>query len=258
MTPLRLLTWNVNSVRMRLDHVLTYLAEHEPDVVCLQETKVEDRIFPRVPFMELGYHVEVHGGKTHAGVATLTKKKPTSVTLGFKEGEEEERRRVLTVEVDGVTIYNLYVPNGTKLDTAPFTYKLNWFKRLRAQLDKEHSPDQPVILCGDFNIAPTELDVYSVKKMQGKLHFTQTEHDVLAELLAFGLRDCYRKHEKEANGFTWFDYRGGSWRKKEGLRIDHVYATPSAYDRCVSVSPDEEPRGWDQPSDHLPVTAVFE
>ncbi|HFE47053.1 MAG TPA: exodeoxyribonuclease III [Nannocystis exedens] len=258
MTPLRLLTWNVNSVRMRLDHVLTYLAEHEPDVVCLQETKVEDKLFPRVPFMELGYHVQVHGGKTHAGVATLSKQKPDTVVCGFREGEEEKRRRVLMIEVDGVAIYNLYVPNGTKLESDAFTYKLNWFKRLRAQLDNDHRPEQPVILCGDFNIAPTELDVYSVEAMTGKLHFTDIEHAALADLLAFGLRDCYRKHEPKAHGFTWFDYRGGSWRKRQGLRIDHVYATAPAYERCTQVAPDEEPRGWQQPSDHLPLTAVFE
>jgi exodeoxyribonuclease-3 len=253
----RLLTWNVNSVRARLDHVLTYLAEHEPDVVCLQETKVEDHLFPRVPFMELGYTVEVYGGKTHAGVATLTKKKPDEVVCGFREGDEEKRKRVLFTRVDGVAIYNLYVPNGTKLGSDAFTYKLNWFKRLRAELDKEHAASEPLILCGDFNIAPAERDVFSVEEMQGQLHFTDDEHRVLGELLDFGLQDCFRKLHPAEPGFTWFDYRGGAWRRRHGLRIDHVYATAPLYESCTAVAPDEEPRSWDSPSDHLPLGATF-
>lgn len=257
MSPLRLLTWNVNSVRARLDHVLTYLAEHEPDVVCLQETKVEDKLFPRVPFMELGYNVEVYGGKTHAGVATLTKAKPTEVVCGFREGAEEERRRVLFTRVSGVAIYNLYVPNGTKIGSDAFTYKMNWFRRLRAELDKHLRPDEPLVICGDFNIAPDARDVYSVEAMTGQLHFTDDEHRALAHLLEFGLQDCYRKHHPEDRGFTWYDYRGSSWRKREGLRIDHVYASAPAYAKSVSVEPDEEPRTWEQPSDHLPVLATF-
>ncbi len=255
--PLTLLTWNVNSVRQRLDHVLTYLSEHEPDVVCLQETKVEDKLFPRVPFVELGYHVEFYGGKTHAGVATLTKVPPTEVVKGFREGPEEERRRVLYTRVGGVAIYNLYVPNGTALESDAFAYKLAWLRRLRAQLDAHHRADEPVVLCGDFNIAPDERDVYSVEAMTGHLHFTPEERAALRELLGFGLHDCYRRLHPEPGGFTWYDYRGASWRKREGLRIDHVYVTAPLLERCREVQADEDPRSWDQPSDHLPLTARF-
>ena len=256
-SPLTLLTWNVNSVRQRLDHVLTYLSEHDADVVCLQETKVEDKLFPRVPFAELGYHVEVYGGKTHAGVATLTKERPAAVVKGFREGPEEERRRVLFTRVAGVAIYNLYVPNGTELGSDAFAYKLAWLRRLRAQLDADHRPDEPVILCGDFNIAPDERDVYSVPAMTGKLHFTADERAALQHLLGFGLHDCYRRLHLEPGGFTWYDYRGASWPRREGLRIDHVYATAPLVARCQAAGPDEEPRGWEQPSDHLPLRAVF-
>jgi exodeoxyribonuclease-3 len=258
-SPRTVLTWNVNSVRSRLDHVLTYLSEHEPEVVCLQETKVEDKLFPRMPFVELGYHVEFYGGKTHAGVATLSKRPPEAVVRGFHEGPEEERRRVLFTRVGGVAIYNLYVPNGTALGSDAFAYKLAWLRRLRAQLDAQHRPDEPVLLCGDFNIAPAASDVYSVEAMTGHLHFTPEEHAALADLLAFGLRDCFRKHHPDAvaDGFTWYDYRGASWRRREGLRIDHFYASPPLYDRCAAVDPDPEPRAWDQPSDHLPVLARF-
>lgn len=262
MAPLSLCTWNVNSVRTRLDHVLTYLSEHEPDVLCLQETKVEDKLFPRVPFMELGYHLEIYGGKTHAGVATLSKTPPSAVHRGFRGGDEEERRRILYTQIGEVAIYNLYVPNGTSLESDAFAYKLKWLRRLRAELDQNHARDAPLVVCGDFNIAPTAADVYSVAAMTGKLHFTDAEHAALRDFLGDNLRDCYRKHHPdpgapERAAFTWYDYRGLSWRKREGLRIDHVYASPPMYERCLAVEPDIEPRKWEQPSDHLPVTAKF-
>lgn len=256
--PFSLLSWNVNSVRMRLDHVLTYLADHDPDVVCLQETKVEDKLFPRVPFMELGYTVHTHGSKGYAGVATMTKQRPSQVVTGFRDGERDKHCRILDVVVDGVRIYNLYVPNGTEIGSEAFAYKLGWIRRLRAELDAHERPDGDVILVGDFNIAPDDRDVYDADGLRGSLHCTPQERAALTELLEFGLADCFRCLEAGAGHYTWYDYRNNGFERGLGMRIDHVYATRSLQQRCTSVVHDSEPRGWESPSDHVPVTARFE
>ena len=255
--PLTVLTWNVNSIRARLDHVLTYLADHEPDVVCLQETKVDDNLFPRVPFMELGYTLQIHGSKSQAGVATATKIRPTTVHKGFVEGKADRHARVLQVEVQGVSIYNLYVPNGTELGSDAYEYKLAWLRRLRAELDATHDPAGSVLLVGDFNIAPEPRDVYDPAYFEGRLLYTDAEKQALAELVDFGLHDCKRALDPTGTDFTWYDYRTGGFTRGEGIRIDHVYGTSAMRDRCTAVVHDQEPRGWDTPSDHVPVTASF-
>lgn len=253
-----LMTWNVNSIRARLDNVLAYLDDHQPDVACLQETKVEDPLFPKVPFMELGYQIALNGTKGYAGVATLIKsRKPEQVQLGFADGPSDKHPRILACTYAGVRIYNLYVPNGTAVGSDAFTYKLEWLARLRAELDAKFTADDPVILCGDFNIARDERDVWSVEAMIGHTHFTAVEHQALDALEQFGLRDCFRKHDQEPGRFTWFDYRDAAWERRHGLRIDYVYATTPVYDRCTKVVHDWEPREWDVPSDHVPVIASF-
>jgi len=253
-----LVTWNVNSIRTRLDHVLTYLANHEPDVMCLQETKVEDTLFPRVPFMELGYTMTLYGGKGLAGVATLSKRKPQRWHRGFREGVSDKQCRLLFTHIDGISIYNMYVPNGTAVGSEAFVYKLEWLRRLRVDLDAHEKREHELLLCGDFNIAPDERDVWSVDAMLGHTHFTEIEHEELAHVLEFGLHDCYRKHHPERGGFTWFDYRMNAFERNEGLRIDHVYASRSLYERSAEVIHDYGPRSWSSPSDHIPVRAVFD
>ncbi len=252
------MSWNVNSIRARLDHVLTYLYDHEPDIVCLQETKVENGLFPRVPFMELGYTVSLHGGKALAGVATLTKTKPDAVQCGFAEGPADRHPRVLAVTLDGLRVYNLYVPNGTELDSDAYRYKLAWLERLRAELDATTTPDQPVVIVGDFNIAPDGRDVYDEAHFQGRLLYTDKEHAALANLVDFGLEDCFRRHVAEGEHYTWFDYRTNGLQLNQGLRIDHVYATAPMAQRCTKVVHDLKPRSWEVPSDHVPVVAHFE
>jgi exodeoxyribonuclease-3 len=255
--PFTLLTWNVNSIRARLDNVLTYLDEKQPDVACLQETKVEDSLFPRVPFMELGYQIALNGTKGYAGVATLIKgQKPADVQLGFA-GYADKHSRILACTFNGVRIYNLYVPNGTAVASEHFTYKLEWLAQLRAELSERYTASQPLILCGDFNIARDERDVWSVEAMKGCTHFTPEEHRALDELENFGLRDCFRKHDDAPGRFTWFDYRDAAWGRKHGMRIDYVYATAPMYESCTKVVHDWEPRDWDNPSDHVPVVASF-
>lgn len=255
--PFSLLTWNINGIRARLDGVLTYLSEREPDVVCLQEIKCEDKQFPKVPFHELGYQVHSHGAKGYAGVATLTKGKPDEVVRGFRDGEADQASRIVNVKLGGVRIYNLYVPNGTALGTDAFAYKLTWLARLRDELVKHEKADEPVLLCGDFNIAPDARDVVDPAALVGRTHFSPEEHAALRSLLEFGLRDCFRKFNDLPGQFTWFDYRAGAVRKNEGMRIDHVYATSPLYERCDAVIHDMAPRTEDAPSDHIPVTAKF-
>lgn len=252
-----LMTWNVNSIRARLDNVLAYLDDHQPDVACLQETKVEDALFPKVPFMELGYKVEVHGSKGLAGVATLSKLQPTAVQRGFASGAPDKHARILACTIGGVRIYNLYVPNGTALGTEHFTYKLAWLERLRGELDETCQPTQPLLLCGDFNIARDERDVWSVTALIGHTHFTPEEHRALDGIEGFGLKDCFRKHEQAGGLYTWWDYRDAAMGKMHGMRIDFVYATEPLYQACTKVVHDWEPRDWDLPSDHVPVTATF-
>lgn len=250
-------TWNVNSVRSRLDHVLTYLADREPDILCLQETKVEDALFPRVPFLELGYHLALHGSKGLAGVATLTKVVPDEVVHGFREGEPDRQCRILNVRVGGMRVYNLYCPNGTALGSDAYTYKLEWFRRLRAELDAHSSAADPILLVGDFNVAPDDRDLWAPQDAAGHLLVSAPEREALAHLRAFGLTDCFRAHCEEGGHYTWFDYRTNGFDRNEGMRIDHVYATPPLATRCVRVVHDGAPRSWDVPSDHVPVTAHF-
>lgn len=251
-------TWNVNSVRSRLDHVLTYLSDHEPEILCLQETKVEDALFPRVPFLELGYHVTVHGSKGLAGVATLTKAAPQEVVRGFQAGEPDRHCRILNTKIEGVRVYNLYCPNGTAVGSDPYVYKLEWFRRLRAELDAQYSTRDPVLLVGDFNVAPDDRDLWAPDEARGQLLVSEPERAALAHLQAFGLVDCFRQFCPDAGRYTWFDYRTNGFERNEGMRIDHVYATAPLAECCREVVHDLTPRGWSSPSDHIPVSARFE
>jgi exodeoxyribonuclease-3 len=250
-------SWNVNSIRTRLDHVLTYLADHDPDILCLQETKVEDALFPRVPFMELGYTVTLHGDKQKAGVATMTKSAPTEVIRGFRAPPPDRHCRILNTVTDGLRVYNVYAPNGSGLGTDAFAYKLTWYRRLRSELDAHHKPDDPIVIVGDFNVAPDDRDVWDPDAFRGRLLFTDEEHAALQNLLAFGLLDCFRVHESAAGHFTWFDYRTAGVHRGEGMRIDHVYATAALAAANQGVEHDLGPRTWEVPSDHVPVTANF-
>ena len=254
-----LLTWNVNSIRARLDDVLAYVDEKQPDLVCLQEVKVEPKLFPRVPFLELGYQVTLNSVKGHAGVATLSRAEPDEVQLGFRDPPPDQHPRIVMTRMGELVVFNLYVPNGTAYGTEAFDYKLRWLGRLRDELDRHHAGEH-VILCGDFNIIPEARDVWDVTAFRriATTHYTDEEHQALAHLLAFGLRDCYRKHVEDGGNFTFYDYQHQSWEAGYGMRIDHVYASASPYSRCVSVVHDPEPRDGEAPSDHLPGLAVFD
>jgi exodeoxyribonuclease-3 len=255
---LEVASWNVNSIRARLDHVLTWLSDHEPDVLCLQETKVEDALFPRVPFLELGYTVTIHGGRALAGVATLSKRPPEEIRMGFREGEADVAPRLLETVVDGLRVVNLYAPNGTGVGTDAFDYKLSWYARLRAQLEQRWRADEALLVVGDFNIAPDDRDVWDVDYFQGRLQFTPQEHAVLRELVGLGFVDCFRKFHEGGKHYSWWDYRTNGFQRGEGMRIDLALANASLASRCVSAHYDHGPRRWQVPSDHAPLVVRFD
>lgn len=251
-------TWNVNSIRPRIDHLVQWLTTAAPDVVCLQETKVVDELFPHEPIEAAGYvHRAIHGQKTYNGVAILSKRPLHDVVLGFAEGEPDPQARLIRATVDGVRIINCYVPNGHPVGTDKFTYKLDWLARLRAELHDRQRPDGDVLLCGDLNIAPGDADVWDPFEADGQLLCTAPERDALRELLAFGFTDAYRKKNPFGSEYSWWDYRGASFRYNQGYRIDHVLLTKSLMKRCKKVVIDREPRTWERPSDHTPVVATL-
>ncbi|RMG95998.1 MAG: exodeoxyribonuclease III [Deltaproteobacteria bacterium] len=255
--PWTVATWNVNGLRARIDNVSAYLAERAPDVLLMQETKVDDARFPKVPFLELGYRVEVHGDGGYAGVAIASKDPMDDVQRGFAEGEDDRACRILAATIRGVRVYCLYAPNGTEIGSDAFAYKLEWFRRLRRELSAKHDPSDLVLLGGDFNVAPDDRDVYDPEGLRGTLHVTDEEREVLAELCGFGLVDCFRAKSDEAGVYSWYDYRHAAYARRMGMRIDLLLATRPLVERCVEVVHFEEPRGWPSPSDHLPVEGRF-
>lgn len=258
---MRVVTWNVNSVSARLDFVLDFLEARQPDVVCLQELKTTDDDFPRLAFAQLGYASVAHGQQQWNGVAVLSRKAsgpaPELVQAGLP-GQEAMGARLVTVKVLGLEISSVYVPNGKSVEHADYAKKLAWLDALIAHLRASMSREQPVIVAGDFNIAPSDLDTWDPKGHAGHIFHTEAERARVAALHELGLVDLYRKLHREEQAFTWWDYRGGSFHKKQGLRIDWLLGNTSAAERCTEVSVDRDFRKKREertPSDHAPVVA---
>jgi exodeoxyribonuclease-3 len=254
----KIATWNVNSIRARHDSVFDWIARTEPDVLCMQETKVVDDDFPTDELLRLGYVVAMTGQKSYNGVAIASRLPMTDVAIGLHDDTGTGESRLIRATVEGVRVYSAYIPNGKTITSPSFTEKLRWLQRLKETLQKEATAETPLAVCGDFNIAPDERDVFDVAAMQGHTHFTPQEHAALADVLSFGLADCYRKHHAEGGQFSWWDYRAGGFQRDIGLRIDFVFATPPLYARCTAAEIDVAPRHADKPSDHAPVVATFE
>jgi exodeoxyribonuclease-3 len=255
---MKLATWNVNSIRARLDRVLAWAAAEQPDVLCLQETKVEDHAFPSEPFVAAGYHVSHAGQRTYNGVAILSKSEPHDVLRGLDDGEDDPQARLVAATVDGVRVISAYVPNGEAPESPKFAYKLRWLGRLRRYLDQRASPTQPLVLCGDFNVAPEERDVHDPEAWRTSTLFHDDARAALVGVTGFGLIDAYRLHDPAPGRYSWWDYRMLSFPKDRGLRIDHVFATRPLAERCRSAAIDREARKGKQPSDHAPVIVHFD
>lgn len=254
---LKIASWNVNSLNVRLPHVLAWVDVARPDVLALQETKMTDDRFPVQELLDEGYHSAFSGQKTYNGVAVLSRDKPLSPVTDIP-GLDDQQRRILAVTVGDVRIINLYVVNGSEVGSEKFAYKLNWLDRVTAWLAAEIEEFENVIVLGDFNIVPDDRDVYDPEAWREKILCSTPEREALGKILDLGLQDTFRLFEQEERTWSWWDYRMNAFRRKMGLRIDLVLASKAMAQRCIASYVDIEPRRQERPSDHAPVIAEFE
>jgi exodeoxyribonuclease-3 len=256
---MKIATWNVNSIRTRKEQVWNWLKDKNIDVLCVQETKVIDRDFPKEPFEQLGYNVYVHGQKAYNGVAIFSRQPLKDVITGFTPRVSnaevfDEQKRVISGVLDDFRIVNLYVPNGSSIGSDKYSYKLAWLKMLQEYLFKlEQEDSSNLCVCGDFNIALEDRDIYEPKGKENHIMSSNRERKHLEVVLQIGLQDVFRKFTPQESYFTWWDYRAGSFPKNKGWRIDHIYLTPKLYQRATNCYIDRTPRKLPKPSDHAPV-----
>lgn len=256
---MKIATFNAASVRARLPVLVEWLATEEPDVLVIQETKVEDDKFPKADFEELGYEVAIHGQKAWNGVAIVSRTPISSVRTGFGDELFPSDCRIIACEINGISIVNTYVPNGNTVGSDKFIYKLAWLERFRTYLDQNYRPTDPLVWLGDINIAPEPQDVYDSKKMLGSVGHHPDEFVRLAKIVDFGLTDLFRKFETGPNHYTFWDFTiPRALDRNLGWRIDHIYATLPLADLCLSCEIDKGPRSWPRPSDHTFVVANFD
>lgn len=255
---MRIATWNVNSIRSRVERVAAWTERERPDVLCFQEIKTTDDGFPFGVFSDLGYEMEVFGQKTYNGVAILSRLPMDKVVRNLPDDEPEAPRRLIAATIDKVRIVNVYVPNGQSPESEKFVYKMDWLARLRAFLDTTAKPGSSLVLLGDFNIAPEERDVRYPDLWRGHIHFHPREHEALARITSWGLYDLLRKHHEEGGLYSWWDYRQLAFQKNNGLRIDLILGTKKMLNRCTGVEIHRDERKGESPSDHVPVVAEFE
>ncbi len=258
---LRVGTWNVNSLGARLPRVEEWIGYAHPDVLCLQETKVADAAFPSLRFHALGYESAHHGNGRWNGVAILSRVGMSDVTSGFSDpdGEREapDECRIVSATCGGVRVSSLYVPNGRSLDSEQYQLKLAWLDRLRKDLESRHDPGERLVLCGDFNIAPDDRDVYDPAQFEGATHVSKEERTALQRLEAWGLEDAFRRRYQQDRLYTWWDYRAGAFHQHRGMRIDLVLATRPLAERVSFALIDRFARKGKLPSDHAPMLVDF-
>ena len=250
-------TWNVNSILARMPLVLRWLDDVKPDVVCMQETKCTDDKFPTLVFQERGYQCQLFGQQSYNGVAILSRCECQTTHRGYPGDDETAQSRLITSTVNDIQIVNVYIPNGQAVGSEKYEMKLRWMRRLREFFDQNYDATRPVLLCGDFNVAPEERDVHDVRLWQGRIMFSEQERATLQQIKDWGFTDAFRLHNEEVGKFTWWDYRAGAFRRNLGLRIDHVWVTEPLVSRSVRTWIDLEPRTWEKPSDHAPMVAEF-
>lgn len=254
---MKIATWNVNSINVRLPQLLDWVGRAEPDVICLQETKCVDENFPFQAIHDAGFETAFFGQKSYNGVAILSKFPIEDVQKGFSDDDDESPKRLIAATIKGVRIVNTYIPNGTELGTDKFTFKLDWLMRLRRFFDDTCRTNEDVLLCGDFNVAMDEIDVWSVPHWEGKLHFTKTERAAMHNVKQWGFRDLFRDMHPDTQEFSWWNYREGAWQRNRGLRIDYIWTSASLAEKCSDCVIDRSTRDLEKPSDHAPVVAKF-
>lgn len=249
---MKLATWNVNSLKVRLPHLLELLARHAPDAVCLQETKCEDAGFPGEAIEAAGYRWVHNGQKTYNGVALLTRGECAGVGRGIPAFTDEQSR-VIAGDVGGTRVISVYVPNGQSVGSDKYQYKLRWLAALEAWLREELARHPRLAVLGDFNIAPEDRDVHDPLAWEGQVLFSEPEKEALRRILALGFTDAFRLFEQPPKSFTWWDYRMNGFKRNLGLRIDHILLSPALAAQCRACAVDLEPRKLERPSDHAPV-----
>ena len=249
---MKIASWNVNSLNVRLPHLLRWLETAQPDVVALQETKLEDAKFPDDALAALGYRSVFSGQKTYNGVAILSREKASDVQIGIP-GFEDEHRRVIAATVGGVRIVNLYVVNGKAVDDVKYVHKLRWLAAVHDWLQTENERHPQLVVLGDFNIAPDDRDVHDPKRWREKILCSTPERDALQRILKLGLHDSFRLQHPDGGQYSWWDYRLLAYERGWGLRIDLVLISEALRKHCVASSIDVEPRGWERPPEHTPV-----
>ena len=254
----KIATYNANSIRSRIGLVQEWLSRERPDVLCIQETKVQDQDFPRGAFTDVGYNVVFRGQKAYSGVAIASLEEPESVSFGL-DSEPKDEPRLITAKVRGITIVNTYVPQGRSVDSEMFPYKLEWFSRLGDYFERNFSRNDPLIWCGDLNVAPLEIDVHDPKRLAKHVDFHPQVREALARVTRWGFVDVFRRHHPDEPGqYTFWDYRvRGALDRNLGWRVDHIYATQPIAERSVNAWIDREARAAEKPSDHTFLVAEF-
>ncbi|HKO88987.1 MAG TPA: exodeoxyribonuclease III [Burkholderiales bacterium] len=249
---MKIAAWNVNSLKVRLPHVLQWLENRQPDVLCLQEIKCEDDKFPRGELESTGYHLAYCGQKTYNGVAILSRHPMSNIVPGIA-GFEDEQKRVLSATIGGIRVICIYVPNGQSVGSEKYEYKMRWLKALSAGLRSELSRNPRIVVLGDFNIAPEDCDVHDPKLWEGQIHVSEAERAAFRDLLQLGFKDSFRLFPQQEKAYSWWDYRMNQFKRNMGLRIDHVLLSDALSSLCMGSYIDAEPRRLERPSDHAPV-----
>ena len=251
---MKLAAWNVNSLNVRLGHVIEWLKTHQPDVLCLQELKMEDAKFPLAAFDDIGYQAVFNGQKTYNGVAIISRARPEDVRKDMV-GYDDHQKRVIAATINGVRVVCAYIPNGQTVESEKYQYKLQWLNALQGYMREAIAEYGDVALLGDYNIAPDDRDVYDPKAWEGQVLCSGPEREAFRALIGLGLSDSFRLFEQADKSYSWWDYRMNGFRRNLGLRIDHILLTTGLAARCSASSIDVEPRKLDRPSDHAPVIA---
>lgn len=254
---MKIVTWNINGVKARIEVLTTWLQESDPDIVCLQEIKSVDESFPRFELEALGYHVETHGQKGFNGVAILSKKTPDEVTRGLPGDDADEQARfieaVFSTEKGAVRVASLYLPNGNPIDTEKFPYKLGWMARLERWAEDRLALEEPLILAGDYNVIPEAIDAKIPEAWVNDALFQPETRQAFRRLENLGFTDAVRSVTENGGAYTFWDYQAGAWQKNNGIRIDHLMLSPEAANLLESASIEKHVRAWEKPSDHVPV-----
>ena len=254
-------TWNVNSIRTRLSQIIDWVNKVNPDILCLQETKVMDNFFPVEPFEKLGYSVEIYGQKSYNGVAIISKIKAENIKKGFYSCKNsypnfetlQDQKRLISADINGIKIINVYVPNGSSIDSDKFEYKINWLNCLASFMEEQVTSGELICLMGDFNIAPSKIDIHDPEKYEGGIMSSETERNALNNVLKGRLIDSFRIFEKNSGHWSWWDYRNNAYELNKGWRIDHIYISNELSSKLKSCVIDSLPRANLRPSDHAPV-----